>query len=129
MRISKDDWPNARRKERRQARLVDQALAAGRTVVVDNTNPGALERGPLVAAARRHAVTAVAVLLQSTVAASLARNSRRQGRARVPDVAIYDVAGRLQSPTLEEGFDQRWLAQLTPDGVRLDPATDDDGPA
>ena len=37
--ISKDAWPNARRKERRQQRLVEEHLRAGRSVVVDNTNP------------------------------------------------------------------------------------------
>ena len=37
--ISKDAWPNARHRQRRQLRLIDQALGADRSVVVDNTNP------------------------------------------------------------------------------------------
>lgn len=37
--ISKDRLRNNRRPERRQQRLIAEALAAGRSVVVDNTNP------------------------------------------------------------------------------------------
>ena len=35
----------------------------------------------------------------------LARNRRREGKARVPDVAIHVSRARLQPPTREEGFD------------------------
>lgn len=39
--VSKDAWPNARKREARQRRLVEAHLRAGRSVVVDNTNPTA----------------------------------------------------------------------------------------
>jgi hypothetical protein len=37
--VSKDHFPNARHRQRRQLRLIDEALAAGRDLAVDNTNP------------------------------------------------------------------------------------------
>ncbi len=37
--VSKDHWPNARRREARQLRVVSELLADGKSVVVDNTNP------------------------------------------------------------------------------------------
>jgi predicted kinase len=46
--VSKDHWPNARRREERQRRVVDELLAGGRDVVVDNTNPGRRRRTPLM---------------------------------------------------------------------------------
>ena len=43
---------NARNKERRQRLLIEQHLGAGRSVVVDNTNPSPDERRPLIALGR-----------------------------------------------------------------------------
>ena len=42
--VSKDHWPNARRPEARQRRVVAVLLAEGASVVVDNTNPAPEDR-------------------------------------------------------------------------------------
>jgi hypothetical protein len=42
--VSKDLWPYARRREARQQQVLQDALASGESVVVDNTNPTRLER-------------------------------------------------------------------------------------
>ena len=34
------------------------------------------------------------------------RNRGREGKARVPDVAIFTTRKRLVPPTIEEGFDE-----------------------
>ena len=44
----------------------------------------------------------------------LARNARREGKARVPDVAIFATAKMLVPPSREEGFDE--LYRVRPDG-------------
>jgi len=103
--VSKDLMPNVRRRDVRQLALVEEALAAGRSVAVDNTNPVRADRAPLVAAARARGARVVAYLMLTPLRDALARNRRRQGRARVPDVAVYVVAKRLQIPTVGEGFD------------------------
>ena len=115
--VSKDHWPNARRKATRQARAVDEALTAGRSVVVDNTNPAPEDRRPLLEAARAHQATPIALMFGATVSECLARNARRQGRARVPDVAILAAAKRLRPPTPEEGFARRCDVRLEPEGT------------
>ncbi len=115
--ISKDAWPNARRRQRRQLRLIDQALGAGRSVVVDNTNPAPEDRAPLVAAARTHGAVAVAVWFPASVVECLARNRCRQGRARVPEVAIFSTARRLRPPSTREGFDRVQTARMTATGT------------
>jgi hypothetical protein len=43
---------------------------------------------------------------ESTRRESLGRNRGREGKARVPDVAILATAKRLVPPTLAEGFDE-----------------------
>jgi predicted kinase len=106
--ISKDTWPNARRKEERQRRLIDEHLRAGRSVVVDNTNPTRDERGPLVAIARALGALISSYTFVVTFEEALYRNSLREGRSRIDDVGLRAVAKRLAVPTEDEGFDQRF---------------------
>ena len=104
--VSKDHWPRARRREARQQRVVAELLAAGRSVVVDNTSPSVAERAPLVSAARAAAVPVRAVWVDTPRATCLARNEAREGRARVPLVGVYATAARLVPPGAAEGFDR-----------------------
>jgi predicted kinase len=103
--VSKDLMPNVRRRDVRQIALVDAALAAGRSVAVDNTNPARADRAPLIAAGRARGARVVAYVLLTPVRDALQRNRGRQGRARVPDVAVFAAARRLQPPTVDEGLD------------------------
>jgi predicted kinase len=103
--VSKDLMPNVARRDERQLALVREALAAGRSVAVDNINPRAADRAPLIAAARAHGASVVGYVLDADVQECLRRNRARAGRARVPDVAIFVNRKRLQPPTPAEGFD------------------------
>lgn len=103
--VSKDLMPNARDRGALQSALVEKALAAGRSVAVDNTNPRRADRAPLVAAARAHGARVVAYVLATTVRECLARNHGREGKARVPPVAIHTAAKKMESPSLAEGLD------------------------
>ncbi|MCZ2822933.1 AAA family ATPase [Modestobacter sp. VKM Ac-2981] len=104
--VSKDHWPNARRREARQQRVVAALLAEGASVVVDNTSPSPAERAPLVALAAAAGVRARAVFLDVPLEICRARNEARQGRARVPLVGLYSAAGRLVPPSTAEGFSE-----------------------
>jgi predicted kinase len=103
--VSKDLMRSTRDRNARQLALVAQALAAGRSVVVDNTNLRLTDRAPLVAAARAAGAKVVGYFFAATAKACLARNRAREGKARVPDVAIHIARARLEPPTREEGFD------------------------
>ena len=104
--VSKDHWPNARRREARQQRVVAELLARGASVVVDNTSASPAERAPLLALATAAGVPARAVFLDVPVEVCRARNEARAGRARVPDVGLFSTAARLTPPTAAEGFAQ-----------------------
>jgi predicted kinase len=103
--VSKDLMPNVRDREAQQLRLVEEALRQGRDVVVDNTNPSRAARAPLIALARKHGARVVAVYFVCDVATAIARNEQREGRARVPKVAIFTARKRMQPPETDEGFD------------------------
>ena len=113
--VSKDDFPRARNRQRRQMRLIDDALSAGRNVAVDNTNPSPQEWRDLIAAARRHGARVVGYWFEPDLVGSLERNAARGGRSRVPDVALYATAKRLRRPRLADGFDE--LYAVRPDGA------------
>src|SRR5437763_4665506 len=104
--LSKDLMPNARNRETRQQQQIEEALVSGRSVVIDNTNPSIESRAPLIALGHRHGARVIALYFEVHVPTSLLRNRARQGKARVPDVAIFRTKKQLVPPTLDEGFDE-----------------------
>lgn len=117
--VSKDQLHNNRRPEQRQRQLIAEALAAGRSVVVDNTNATTEARAALIELGREYGAVIVGYAFESSVRASLERNRARTGRVRVPDVAIYATAKRLAPPTYAEGFDRLYTVRITEDGTFL----------
>jgi len=103
--VSKDLMPNARRRDDRQFRDVEAALAAGKSVVVDNTNPTPEARKPLIELGRRHGARIVALYFDVDVRTAIMRNRMREGKERVPDVAIFATKKKLVPPSIGEGFD------------------------
>lgn len=104
--VSKDLMPNARNRETKQRELIAASLAEGKPVVVDNTNPTPDARAPLVAIARQHGASVAAYFFEVPVKTAVARNRQREGKGRVPDVAIFVTARKLKAPTFQEGFDE-----------------------
>jgi predicted kinase len=90
-------------------------------VVVDNTSPRVADRAPLIAAARRHGARVVGYFLDTPRAECLQRNRGREGRARVPDVAVHVTAARLQPPTREEGFDELFSVRAKDGAFAVEP--------
>jgi predicted kinase len=114
--VSKDNFRRHRRPGVRQRRLIEEAFAAGRSVVVDNTNPTAADRAELVTMARAAGAAVVSYFFPPDLDASLRRNAGREGKARVPAPAVRITAARLAPPTPAEGFDRLDLVRLV-DGV------------
>jgi predicted kinase len=104
--VSRDNFLNHRHPARRQAALIEEALTGGRDVVVDNTNLRTVDRAPIIEAARRHGAQVVGYFFPPDVPGCRARNRAREGRARVPDVAIHAGMKRLEPPSPDEGFDR-----------------------
>jgi predicted kinase len=115
--VSKDLMPNNPRPERRQRQLVEEALARSASVAVDNTNPTPEVRAPLIALGHAFGAEIVGYWFDATAGACLARNRQREGRARVPDIAIFATRKILRLPTLEEGFDRLWRVSIVEDGA------------
>src|SRR5262245_33353473 len=94
--VSKDLMRNRRDRQTRQLALVDEALAAGRSVVVDNVNATAGDRAALIEVGRRRGAAVVGYHLRTPAEECARRNRGRTGRERVPDVAIFAASKRLE---------------------------------
>jgi predicted kinase len=113
--VSKDQFRNNRRPERRQQQLITEALAAGRAVVVDNTNPSRADRATIIALARSFDARVIGYFFASPLEECLARNAARAAPRRVPDVGLLATARKLERPSASEGFDELWTVQTLRD--------------
>jgi predicted kinase len=113
--VSKDLWPSATKRQDRQGKMIEEALAAGKSVVVDNTNPTVAERAALIQIARRNGARVIGYFFDVNTRTAVARNAERTGRGKVPNVAIFTAAKRLQRPSLGEGFDQLFGVEIAKD--------------
>lgn len=120
--ISKDLMPNNPRPARRQIELLHPALQTEHSVVIDNTNATPADRAPLIGIARTYHAFVTGYYFVTSVQQAIARNQQREGRARVPQVAIYNTAARLIPPTYAEGFDALYYAYIAENSTLTAPA-------
>jgi predicted kinase len=113
--VSKDLLRNNRRPERRQQRLIAEALTAGKSVVVDNTNPSVEERASSIETARSFGARVVGYFFHSPLSECAARNQGRPEQARVPDVGLFATAKRFVVPSRQEGFEDILTVRTLPD--------------
>lgn len=116
--ISKDLLRNNPRPERRQAELLHLALQARHAVVIDNTNPAPAIRAPLIEIARSYHASVIGYYFTAAVKQALERNQQREGKARVPPVAIYSTAAKLVPPAYTEGFNRLYYVRIAEDSTR-----------
>lgn len=115
--VSKDRLRNNRRPQRRQLRLIQEALAQGRSVVVDNTNASPAERAPLIEVARCQGARVRAIWLDTSVGLCDQRNAERSDKERVPEVGLYSTRKIFVPPGLDEGFFSIEVVQTEEPGV------------
>ena len=124
--VSKDLAPKGPGGAARERRAIDDALAAGTSVVVDDTNASAAGRRAIVAIAHARGARVIGYFLDVTTREAVARNAVRAGAAKVPNVAIFTVAKRFEAPTRAEGYDQLFRLTLTPERTFTVTETEDD---
>jgi len=113
--VSKDRAARQRGADADERRKVDEALASGISVVVDNTHPSAERRAALIAIARARDARVVCYFFDVTTRQAVARNAQRAGPDRVPNVAIFTCAKHMEPPTLAEGYDQLFWVTVADD--------------
>lgn len=109
--VSKDLLGSNKNPNRRQLQLIESALRAKHSVVVDNTNATFEVRKPLIELGHLYGATITGYYFEPELKQSLERNKQRSGKAKVPDVAIYATIKKLEPPTYAEGFDKLYVVR------------------
>lgn len=101
----------------REKRFLTTCVETSQRFVVDNTNPTRDEREVYIRAAKRAGFRVVGYYFQSRVEDCKRRNEQRPPDRQVPLRGILGTAGRMELPTLEEGFDELHYVRIEGGGV------------
>jgi predicted kinase len=94
-------------KTRHRERLLLRTCVKSRLrFVMDNTNPTREERRVYIQAAREAGFRVIGYYFQSRVEDCHRRNEQRPAAQRVPLRGVLGTAGRMELPSLAEGFDE-----------------------
>lgn len=112
--VSKDLMRN-NGKAQQQRKLIEVALQQNLSVVVDNTNPTLEDREELINLGRLYSAEIIGYFFEVQVKQCLERNRAREGKARVPDVAIFATLKKLTRPSYAEGFTKLFYVRASGD--------------
>lgn len=107
------DLLNTRNKE---GKLLDACIELQQKIVIDNTNPTIEERAKYIQKFKERKYKTIGYYFCSKVEESLERNSKREGKERIPDVGIFSTKKRLVFPNLSEGFDELYYVEIRENG-------------
>jgi predicted kinase len=121
--ISKDMLRSSKNKNKNQKQLerIEKALQERCSVVVDNTNITVQDRLPLIEVGRRYNATITGYYFQPHILSSRTRNKQREGKAQVPEKAIFITAHKLEPPSYAEGFDRLYYVRIAKDSTSENP--------
>ena len=93
------------RTRNRERKLFNACLEAKQSFVIDNTNPTVVDRQRYIGAAKTAGFSVIGFYFLVEMAECLARNNLRENKRHIPESAIKGTAGKLEHPSLSEGFD------------------------
>jgi predicted kinase len=105
------------RTRHREAVLVRTCLDIRQRFVVDNTNPTRADRARYIAPAREAGFSVVGYYFRTPLPDAMQRNAGREGKARVPNIAIAGTNKRLEVPDWSEGFDMLYVVRAADAGA------------
>lgn len=103
------DLLNTRNKENQ---FFEKCLELQQKVVIDNTNPTILDRQKYIEKFKKRKFKIIGYYFYSKVKKSIERNSKRIGKAKIPNVGIYATAKKMELPRFDEGFDELYKVEI-----------------
>ncbi|OUS23989.1 kinase [Gammaproteobacteria bacterium 45_16_T64] len=100
------------RTRHRESLLIDACLASKQPCVIDNTNPTIANRESYIRKFRANRFDVVGYYFQSSLNECLERNSKRDGKCRIPDVGVRGTYNKLELPKYAEGFDRLYYVAM-----------------
>lgn len=103
----------------RERTLLNKCIENGDSFVVDNTNPTREDRQRYFDALKGEDYEIHGYYFKSSIDDCLSRNSKRQGKARIPDVGVRATYKKLERPGYDEGFDRLYYVAIDGDGYQV----------
>ena len=104
----------------RENTLLAKCIENGDSFVVDNTNPTRADRQKYFEALKDTYYEIQGYYFKSSIIDCLERNSKREGKARIPDVGVRATYKKLEFPSYDEGFDKLYYVAIDDDdGYRV----------
>src|SRR5687767_9042098 len=90
----------------REKIIMHACLAAQQPFVADNTNVSVAQRRYYAAFAEAAGFATTCYYFECEMNEAIARNASRAEAHRVPEVAILGTLGKMEVPSIKEGFDK-----------------------
>jgi len=87
----------------RERILIEACLTAKQSFVIDNTNLTKHERNQYINEAKNAGFEAIGYYFKSSIGEAIKRNEQREGKEKVPLVAIRGSHAKLELPSYAEG--------------------------
>ena len=104
----------------REKSAFDAAVTAHKSVVVDNTNVTMAFRARYIDPANSAGYRVVGLFFQSVLADCIARNERREGKAKIKNAALFGMSAQLELPSMDEGFDNLFFVRIADGNFEID---------
>ena len=96
----------------RENKFLATCIAARQPFVIDNTNTTKADRAKYISFAKANKFKIVCYYFQSRIEDALQRNSRREGKENIPEIAVKGSFNKLEIPAFEEGFDELYYVEI-----------------
>ena len=91
---------------------LEECLALGKSMVIDNTNPTMADREGYISKAKENGYHIAGYFFRSCISDCVERNEKREGKAKVPRTAIAATSNKLEMPSYAEGFDKLYFVHM-----------------
>lgn len=91
--------------------LIEDCIKQGKSFAIDNTNPTKADRGRYIPSAKASGYKVIGYFMESKLKDCIERNNLRQGKEKIPSIAIAATSNKLQLPSFDEGFDELYFVK------------------
>ena len=92
--------------------MLVEAVDAGKSCVIDNTNVSVAERKKYLDIAKEHGHKIIGYYFRSAIDECRIRNDQRQGKKKVPEIAFRNKIAHLERPFKQEGFAELFYVKI-----------------
>ena len=93
-------------------KMLTEAVDSGKSCVIDNTNVSVSERKKYIDIAQKHSYKIIGYYFRSVIDECRIRNDQRQGKKKVPEIALRNKIAHLERPSKREGFDELFYVKI-----------------